>query len=592
MILQALKKFADDNQDILPADGLQMQEIKFAIEIDAEGSFIQLCDYRDGKRGKDFLFPKAIGRSGAAAWQVTFLLWDHYGYVLGQPKDDTKSALEMAQRQHATFLKMLAELPPEMKEKKEIKAIRNFYKKGETGKVAEDPKWPDCKKLPGCNLAFKLQGDAQLVPEKHYVHEYAERIEQNSEEADSEEEDTGAENYEAICLITGERGAIKKIHTATPIPNSKSNAKLLGFQVNSGYDSYGKTKAFNAPVSYKAEAAYTKALKYLLKSDKHSMRMADLTLLFWAEAVEETDSIDFEGDFPMYFCDPPKDTPDKNIIAIRKLYSAINSGVLPNNPGNRFFVLGLSPNAARITVRFWRQGTIENFAQHIVRHFDDFEMVRSPKDEEFLPLTRILRATAFEYKLDNVPPNLLPAMVQSAMDGTLYPLTLLQLCVRRIRAERQVGHVRAAICKAVLNREQRLRNYTTEKEIHVALDKDNNNTGYVLGRLFAVLERCQELAQGNLNASIRERFYGAFSSTPVTVLPTLLKLNKHHLAKLNPGNKIWFDRLMGEVMGKINPETIPNNLRLKDQARFAVGYYHQRQDFFAGKAEETESITY
>ncbi len=587
MILQALKQYADDHKDSLPPDGLQNQEIKFVIEIDSTGKFIQLCDYRENKRGKMFLMPQAIGRSGANAWQTTFLLWDHYGYVLGWPKDDSDTSIQMAQRQFRTFQKMLQELPDEVQKKTEVKAIRLFYQGNEINKVSAHSYWPECAKIPNCNLAFKLVGDTQLVSEKSFVHDYAALQFQKAGSTDEEDSDGDDQKIEGRCLVSGEFGLLKKIHTATPIIGGKSNAKLVGFQVNSGYDSYGKQKAYNAPVSFIAEAAYTKALKYLIKSVPNSVRLAETTMVFWAERQPTDASFNLESEYSWFFTDPPKDNPERNTQAVKALYAAMHTGMLSAaNEGGNFFVLGLSPNAARISVRFWKQGTVKSFSEKILRHFEDFEMTRGPMDDEALPLGKILRATVFEYKLDNVPQKIMGDMVQSILNDTEYPQSLLQLCIRRIRAEQKVNRVRAAICKAVINRQiRRSGNKSKEKELTVALDANNDNVGYVLGRLFAVLERCQEQAQGNLNASIRERYYGAFSSTPVSVMPTLLKLNKHHLAKLNPGEKIWFDKLMGEIIGKLEANSIPAHLRLQEQSKFAVGYYHQRQDFFTKKTE-------
>jgi CRISPR-associated protein Csd1 len=179
--------------------------------------------------------------------------------------------------------------------------------------------------------------------------------------------------------------------------------------------------------------------------------------------------------------------------------------------------------------------------------------------------------------------------MRAILEGLPYPTSLFSGAVRRIRAEQSkkdkrtgklvmnVTHPRAAIIKACLNRQRT----PFEKEITVSLDKDNPSPGYRLGRLFAVLERIQEEASPNLNATIRDRYYGAFSATPATVFATLMRMKNHHLAKLdNPGRRVNLEKLVGEIVDGLTP-TLPSHLPLADQGRFAIGYYHQRQDFFA-----------
>jgi len=360
----------------------------------------------------------------------------------------------------------------------------------------------------------------------------------------------------------------------------------VAFQKGKGFDSYGKEQAFNAPISREAESSYSTALKYLTRSQENQVRVSDSTIIFWSQKSDEDKTkYDLESEFTWFFRND-KDDPDRGIRAVKGLYEAFKTGRLPLNEGNRFYVLGLAPNAARISVRFWRTGTIKDFAEKIKHHVDDFEIDRSPKDPEYLSLYQILSSTAFENKMDNVPPNLAGKVVESILDGSPYPATLMQQCMRRIRAERHVNRVRAAILKAYINRFNRFHN-KQEREVTMSLDRSNENTAYRLGRLFAVLEKIQEEA-GQVSATIRDRFYGAASSTPTSVFPRLLKLKNHHLAKLNPGRKVNMEKEIGEIVDGMGNEW-PANLTLDEQARFAIGYYHQRQDFFK-KKESTEVL--
>lgn len=575
MILQALYEYYQRKPD-LPREGFENVRLKFVIVIKKDGTFVDLVDKREGKQGKEYLLPKAKGRAGSKSWQTTFLLWDHYGYVLGHPKDDKKASIEMAKKQHKVFVDSIKDLPEKLKKDKGVKAVLDFYESNQEKEVKKHANWAECSKVAGCNLSFQLDGDIELIPQRPIVSEYQSAMFSRAESEENNEEGT----YEAACLITGKRGPIARLHTATPILGSKSNAKLVGIQKNSGFDSYYKEQAFNAPVSLSAESAYSTALKYLLNSDANKVLIADSTTVFWAQ--KKSKSFDLEKQFPWYISDS-KDNPDRNTQAVKALYEAAYSGKLPLEEGNQFYVLGLSPNAARISVRFWRTGTVREFAEKIKMHFDDFNIIRSPFDPEYLSLYRILSSTALQYKMENVAPNTAGAVIESILDGTPYPITLLHQCIRRIRAEQKVTHPRAAILKAFINRSNR-NHKSLEKEVAVSLDRTNTSPGYLLGRLFSVLEQVQNAANNykELNAGIRDRFYGAFSSTPITVLPLLEKLYGHHLGKIEK-SKGFFERIKGEIIDKLNAQNIPAHLTMEQQALFAIGYYHQRQEFFTGK---------
>ncbi len=580
MILQALYEYYQRKPD-MPKHGFENKEIKFVIVIKKDGTFVDLVDKREGKKGKEYLLPRAKGRSGANSWQTTFLLWDHYGYVLSHPKDLEKKSVEMAKKQNAVFVETIQTLPEQVKKDVGVKAILLFYETGQAKEVKKHPNWEDCSKIPGCNLTFQLDGDPTLIPQREAISDYQTLLFADGESDQSD----GETEYEAPCLITGKRGSVARLHTATPILGAKSNAKIVAFQKSSGFDSYGKEQAFNAPISKKAEAAYSTALKHLTTSATNRVMIADSTTVFWAE--KKALSFDLEQQFIWYLSDPPKDDADRGVKAVRALFEATYSGKLPLEEENRFYVLGLAPNAARISVRFWKVGTVTQFAEKIKLHFDDFTIAHGPKEPEHLSLNQILRATVLEYKMDNVPPNLAAAVVESILDGTPYPITLMQQCIRRIRAEQHVNRARAAILKAYINRLNRIHNQNT-KEVQVALDLTNINPGYRLGRLFATLEKIQEEAQPGINATIRDRFYGAASSTPVSVFSQLLKLKNHHLAKLeNVRRRIVFEKLIGEICSEM--QSFPSNLSMNEQAYFSLGYYHQRQDFFVSRKNSNDS---
>jgi len=581
MILQALydyyqRKAADPESNIAPR-GLEWKEIPFIIVIDNEGNFKNLEDTRSGdgkqKRAKNFLVLKTKSRTGSKASETANVLWDHWGYVLGQPKDETEKAIGDAKKQNETFVTQVKQLSVKYADNDQFASVYKFYEhENSILLLLQHENWKECYKIPGCNLSFRIAGEVNIVAEHDNL-----RNEVEVANVSDDEERTHA--GEGICLITGEKQPIAILHSATSIPGGKSGGKLVGFQRNSGYDSYYKEQGLNAPVSKKAEDAYTTALNVLLgKDSKNKFKIADTSVVFWSQRQNN-----FENQFSFFFSASPKDDPDQNIREVRALLQAIQTGELNTEGDTPFYILGLAPNAARISIRFWRTGKVVDFATNIAKHFEDLEIVRSKNDEkEYFSLFNLLSNVSFEFKVDNVPPNLAGKVIESVLDGTKYPDTLQQQCIRRIRAEQHVNRIRAAILKAYLNRKETIYN-TNEKLITMSLDLDNKNQGYLCGRLFAVLEKIQEDAQPGISATIKDRYYGAASSTPVTVFGRLLDLSNHHLAKLGGGSKTYYEKMIQEIMAGISSNGLPVHLSLDDQSRFAIGYYHQRQDLFTKK---------
>jgi len=598
MILQALYEYAKRKGDALPEDGFEQVEIKYLIKIREDGSFVDLVSTIEDKKGKAYLLPQKVGRSGSKSWQSPFLLWDNIGFVLREPKeikDDEKKQKEAnayAENQNNAFIKKIESLPEEVKKDIGVAAVLKFYTSNKANgfdKVRSSEYWEECKKSNG-NLSFILNAETDLVAQTPAVTAYQKSLTIQNDDV----EDPGAEKVVGTCLITGEKSLIARLHTATPISGAKSIAKFVGFQKNSGYDSFGKEQSYNAPVSVSAMNAYTKALKYLIKTKHNHFRLGEDTIVFWAE--KENKEYDFEGVFSVFFSkDFDSDDPDKSVKEVKNLFAAIYTGKLERIDSN-FYVLCLSPNAARISVRFWETGKVKDFAERIRQHFVDFDIIRAPDTPEYLNLYQILSATALEHKMDNVAPNLIGSVLQSILKGTPYPVSLLQQCIRRIRAEHKdpkrskVTRERAAILKAYINRYNRF--HGINEEVTVALDRNCKNKGYLVGRLFAVLEKVQQDTHPGLNATITDRYYGAASTNPVTVFPQLLKLNQHHLSnygKEKQGLKTVREKELGEIINAL--DAFPAHLTLEEQAQFAIGYYHEKQSFFE-KNNKSEGETH
>ena len=586
MILQALHTLYNRKKDDLPPPGFESKEIPFLIVIDKNGQFIALQDTRtkDGKKlfSKKFTVPKEKeGRSGKNAWQISNILWGHYGYVLGWPKSENDSDIQMAKKQHQSFKTAIALISNTYPNNIEIQAVKNFLAKETFDDVFASQEWQECKKIKGCNLSFRLEESTRLVCENEDIQSWCSDASTNEEDAD---ESNDLQDKEGICLVTGERAVIARLNPRTPILGARSNAKIVAFQTNMGFDSYGKEQSYNAPVSKKASFAYSTALSYLLaKESKQKLLAGDATTVFWAEKEHQLENV-----FADFFGEPAKDDQTQDIKSLIAALRAPQIGARPElDPQTKFYVLGLAPNAARIAVRFWYEGTVQQILDHIEQHFDDCTIIHGPKQPETLSLFRLLVSTAVQGKSENIQPNLAGDMMRAILAGTPYPKSLLSSAIRRVRAEREITYPRAALINAVLARDARYYN-SNQKEVGMSLDITNNNTGYRLGRLFAVLEKVQEEANPGLNATIRDRFYGAASSTPVAVFALLMKLKNHHIAKLeNRGRAINFEKLIGEIMSGISE--FPAQLPLPDQGRFAVGYYHQRQDFFITKENKNNN---
>lgn len=590
MILQSLADYYDRKCQLephsVPPIGFEENAISFVVVLDPEGSFVNLEDWREGegkrKHGKALFVPQSKDRPGTDSWKTAFLLWDHPRYVFGLSKEGDEKETPI-KRQEA-FRQRILESFPDPTVEMGVNAVVQFYDKPENlNRLRETTLWPQIEQTNG-NISFRLRDSPELICQSPNVRKKVFR---------EFKEDPGLGIGQ--CLITGQHEAIAELHPATPVPGSQATAKIHSFNLPA-FTSFGKGKGANAPVGKRATFAYTTALNYLIgtrnrSSGKQCIRIADASTIFWADKPNV-----LEDNFADIFAEPPKDDPDRNARALKALYESAHHGTAPvKDEQTRFFVLGLGPNVARIAILFWHVTTVANLATTIQQHFNDLEIIRPAFEKPYLSLFRLLLSTSRQGKSENIAPNLGNELMRAVLTGLPYPPTLLQAAIRRIRAEQgkkdkrtgksiqNVTHVRAALIKACLNRLQR-QTKKMEREVTVALDYANTNSGYRLGRLFAALEKIQEEANPRINATIRERFYGAASSTPVTVFSNLMKLKNHHLAKLeNPGRKINLERLIGEILDTISE--FPSYLNLADQGRFAIGYYHQREAFFSKSNE-------
>jgi CRISPR-associated protein Csd1 len=589
VILQALyayyrRKQADpDPAKRLPAFGLEDKEIPFVLEIAIDGKLLNLADTRSavGKKkiGQRFLVPQGVKKTSGVAAN---LLWDTAEYVLGI---DTRGNPERVAEQHAAFRARIEALPEDVRQDDGILAVLAFL---DTFRLESLATFPALADIQASNpvVSFRLHGDVELVCQRPAV------VAATAHQAE--------DAPDGVCLVSGAPAAIERLHPAIKgvrdKPGATVNKNIVSINnknkggSNGGqtpaFASYGKQQGYTSPVGKATAFAYTTALNHLLARDsRQRIQVGDTSTVFWAEEPHT-----LETAMPDLFGEPSKDNPDSNTDAIKALYASVASGQFSvGGPDTRFHVLGLAPNAARISIRFWETATAAELAQRLKQHFDDITITHALRDPTHLSLSQLLTGVALLNKADNIPPNLGGEVMRAILEGLPYPATLLNLAVARCRAEQKPTYARAAAIKASLNRHIRFRK-TADKEFTPMLDPSNNNPAYRLGRLFATLEKIQEEASPGLNATIRDRYYGAASSTPAAVLSTLLRLNKHHLGKLTAlkaGLAINRERLIGEIMDGFDAATFPPRiLPLPDQARFALGYYQQRQAFFTKSTTE------
>ena len=604
MILQALKEYYDrkaaDPDSGIASLGWERKEIPFRVVFDSEGTFVRLEDTREGngnrRRAKPFIVP-SLGEAKGNGIKSN-LFWENAEYLFGIPVDDEKlnrdggKYLDRVKKQHECFLEKIRTLQSKLASNFIYKAALGFAETVKPADIESDPLWPEAKQL---NQSFLmcLATDSGPVPIPDFpdikVAIPIPGIELNDEGA------------KIRCLVTGEMDCLAKLE-----PNIKGvkDASTMGAHVvsinnkvsgagNGGatpaFASFGKEQGENSPIGKHASLAYTTALNTLLgKDSRQKMQVGDSTAVFWSErpTALEDEFLDLFGG-----SESAKDNPDTGVAAVERLLSSVRTGSFAHeDETTRFYVLGLAPNSARISVRFWHNGTVAEMEKRFADWFENLRIAHGPRDKEHLSLQTLLLSIA-RYNKDrqkwkeNIPPNLAGSVMRSILEGTPYPATLLSSAIVRIKAERDVTYPRAKLIKAFINH-----NLKPERKLTVSLDKDNTNVGYRLGRLFAVLEKIQQIANPGINATIRDRFYPSASSTPAAVFGNLMRLAGHHLSKLDSdkkGLRIWLEKLLEEIMCGVS--TFPAHLSQEDQGMFAIGYYHQR---CARKDEtSTESAT-
>lgn len=572
MILQALARLYDilAEKGVLEQPGWLPAKVSWALELDAKGTLLRVRPLESqNAKGKsvtqEMKVPEPAKRTVGI---IPNFLCDNSSYVLGvDDKGKPQRSLECFEAfrnkhhdllddvAHPAAAALLAFLDAWHPEQAETCVTLAEY-------------LPDIRQ--GGNIVFYCEGQ--------YLHEIGALRQAWQRNFDNTE---GLE--ERVCLVTGKRAPVRIIHPDfRGIPGAQSSgASLVSFNA-SALESYGceNAQGLNAPVSTSAAFAYGAALNYLLKSPENHMRMGENTVVFWSENGEEG----YAAVMSMIFGSNTMD--DQTLSdALQKVANGQNANWngMPLAPDNRFYILGLSPNAARLSVRFFLCSTFGDLMRNVQRHQENLRIVKPERDHaNELSLWWLLKETVNQKSRDKNPhAQMTGDLMRAILQGTPYPATLFEQVEVRIRAEREITRGRAAIIKAYLQRQP---NFIHKEVLTVDLNEATYQP-YLLGRLFAVLEILQEQANPGINTTVRDKYFSSASATPAIVFPTLIRLAQAHLKKLSAGGRIYFDRQIGEIMEQIGT-SYPARLNLQDQGVFQLGYYHQKQANYTKKEDK------
>ena len=579
MILQALVDYYEEllKEGKTVPNGWCRAKVAFALNLAEDGSLknvISLKEEREmGKKtawiSSERTVPQMVSRSSGVS--ANFLC-DNSKYILGTDAEGNggrvQDCFEAAKQRHLGILKDVHSTAAE--------AVKNFFQTWKPEEAKENPKlqelWDEI--TDGSNLIF-LTDEKECQEDEGIQNAWNQQILEEESEA------------EGVCLVTGKRADIARIHTAIKgVQGAQSSgAALVSFNAPA-FESYGKTQNYNAPVGKYAAFAYTTALNYLLSQKAHSsqkkyaMQLGDTTVVFWAEGGEELYQDVFGWGMEM-----PVDN-QKEIQGILKSAAKgepVPVGNLELDLNRKFYILGLAPNAARLSVRFFYQDHFGSLLEHINAHYMRLQMVKPVwENREYLGIWALLQETVNQNAKEKKPvANMAAAVIRAILAGDRYPTSLYTNLLIRIRSEQgKMTWGRASIIKAYL-----MRNYGwKEGGEFVKVNEETKDRAYVLGRIFSVLEAIQEEANPGINTTIRDRYFNSACTTPASVFPVLLRLKNSHIRKLDHiGLKVKYEKTLTELMGKLSD--YPTRLTLEEQGMFMLGYYHEAQKRYTKKED-------
>lgn len=570
MILQELVNYYNrkvEDEDF-PKPGFFYQKIRFEILIDKNGKLVDILDLANEKGVTSYrLSPTVPDRSSDAKTVAGFLV-DKAEYIFGNNKALNKPGYA------ESFLKLVTDALTETKVENlntVVLFLKNINKLSLTKEQKEIINTPQ-----GPYFTFRIEKTRNFVYEEKKIIKWIECKYSKILSLDDKDKFIVGQ-----CLISGQED-VKIARKHNQIKSGwlgDKNASIVNFN-DDAYTSYNKDQSYNAPISVESELKYSTVLKYLLyPGSKYKIRLGDFVLLYWSDKKSQ-----IEDSFNSLFTDDETSTlqsESQDLEKIKSSYKAPFTGKMHKDDMNKkFFILGLSPNAARISIRFWQVSTVKDILNNINLYFNDLEMETTPYETNpIIPIRKILTSTAFKSEMDRVNPNIQNQLILAIINGTEFPVLLLSSILNRIKAERSPNYVRVSTIKAILNRKGRSQNFKNYPEVKISMDESNTNIAYRLGRLFAVMEMLQNRAI-KVN-SIKDSYYTSASTRPATVFPKLFSLSNHHASKLG-SNGIFFEKLKGEILEPIQA-SIPKTFNLEEQGLFAIGYYQQKNDLYRKK---------
>lgn len=592
MIINSLYKhyqlLAEQPDIDIPPAGFSAARVAFAFVLSEQGDLLNIIPLaqQEGKRqvAMEMQVPEQLKRSSGISPNF---LCDNCTYVVGLDAkgkpERTRRAFEASKELHCSILEGVDDPG--------ARAIVNYFVRWDVTKGAEHPVIKPLLEdlLAGGNIVFRLDGELGYIHNRSKIKEaWLRHYNQSRSEIVGQ------------CLVSGEIGPIARLHPSIKgVRGAQSTgASLVSFNLDA-FTSYGKTQSYNAPISEAVAFGYTTVLNYLLASKRQRVQLdPNTTVVFWSERIGGNIEEDLLAELLWPSSSATKieerTSDTKTTQLIHDILTRIRNGqpldlsTTEIDVNSRFAILGLSPNASRLSVRFWNQDTFGNLLNRIAQHYLDLSIIGSSREDgvQLISVSRILLETAPQADPNRIPPLLGGGLMRAILEGQRYPEALYTAIISRIRADQKVNMVRAAIIKACLLRKYRIQGQRDkEVNITVSLNEQNTVTAYNLGRLFAVLEKAQLDANPGLNATIRDRYFGAASATPKSVFPILLRLAQHHISKAEYGRVS--DKRIEEIMARINE--FPAHLNLDEQGQFMLGYYHQRQAFYE-KTSEKEGL--
>lgn len=586
MILQALTAYYEQllRQGKIAAPGWDGHfKVSYELRLNDAGQLVDVVDLRvsETKGKKTVLAPRAMrvpARKSRTSGVVAQFLCDNPSYLLGaDEKGNPERAVECfkacAKLHHAIL---------DGVDSPAARALLAYFDSWDPAQAATHPllaeQW---KEITGnANLIFGYEA-------ADHSHSFVNDDPAIQNAWQAHYNDRSADSDMGQCLITGKYAPIERIHPLiNGVPGAKSSgAALVSFNVPA-FCSYGHEQGENAPVSEYAAFAYTTALNLLIADRNHCKRVGDTTIVCWAESAEPA----YQDAFSLFLfgAEEASGIEEADVqAALRRLAAGQTVPFLEKElaPDQHFYVLGLAPNAARLSVRFFLRDTFGTFARNLQKHADALEITRPAYDNrKTLSVWALAMETVNRKERSPSPaPQLAGDLLRAVLTGGRYPATLLNGVTMRIRAEQDVTRGRAAILKAYY-----LRNSPTDlnKEVFTVSLNETTNVPYILGRLFSVLEAVQSDANPGINTTIKDRYFNSACATPALVFPTLLKLAQKHLQKLPDGKAVFYNKQITELAALVPESGFPARLSLPDQGKFEIGYYHQTQKRFEKKNKE------